>query len=161
MRLVLVRHGEAEPYSSRDAERALTPRGMAQARQTAEWLAANVVEQGLATTLLVSPYRRAQETASALGERLPLRVRRTLDTLTPDIDPRRALSGIDTEAQGADVLVIVSHMPLVAALAHWLQEGVPGAGRGFALAEARVLETDGFLPGLANMRERFIPGLSL
>lgn len=155
MKLVLVRHGEAEALARSDAERALTARGHEQARATAAWL-----RQALGATpprLLASPYRRAQETAAALAEPLGASVT-TVPAITPDDDPRRALAAIEAAAAGADAVVVVSHMPLVAALAGWLEAGVLAAGRGFGLAEARVLEMEVPGPGLARGVDGFLPG---
>lgn len=158
MRLVLVRHAEAEGIRTTDAERALTARGHEQATQTAQWLRQQL-EGATSLQLLASPYRRARETVAALADALTL-TPRFLDELTPDIDPRRALRALD-EAASADVVVVVTHMPLVAALASWLEEGVLSAGAGFMLAEARVLETEVLGAAAAQMQARHVPGLDV
>lgn len=158
MRMILVRHGEAEPLARSDAERALTPRGRRQAQQTGAWLRETV--GAAAPRLLASPYRRAQETGHEIASLLGV-APQTVQAITPDDDPRRALAAIEAAAAGADVVVVVSHMPLVAALAAWLEEGVLSAGRGFGLAEARVLEMVEPGPGLACAREGFLPGLGV
>ena len=158
MKIVLVRHGEAVPFASDDASRALTGRGLTQARATAEWLLRELEGKGSAK-LLASPYRRAQETAGVIGGLLRLPVH-TLAAITPEGDPRLALAAIGQEGAGAEVLLVISHMPLVAALAAWLESGVLVAGRGFGLAEARILEADLPGPGLAIPRSVYIPGLS-
>lgn len=155
MRVVLVRHGEAEPRARSDAERALTPRGRQQAQLTGAWLQEAVGAASL--RLLASPYRRAQETGREIAGLLGVALQ-TEPAITPDDDPRRALAAIEAAAAGADVVVVVSHMPLVAALAAWLEEGVLSPGRGFGLAEARVLEMDAPGPGLASARDGFLPG---
>lgn len=156
MRIVLVRHGKAEPHAASDAARALTPRGQEQARAAAQWLR-DTLGQGEGLCLLASPYRRAQETAAPIAAALGVAVR-TVAEITPDDDPRRALAAIEAAGQGAETLVVVSHMPLVAGLAGWLQEGVLNAGRGFDLAEVRVLEAELPAPGLAREAQLFRPG---
>jgi phosphohistidine phosphatase len=154
MKLVLVRHAEAEGMRATDAERALTARGHAQAAETAQWLRQQL--DGVASLqLLVSPYRRARETAAAFAEVLALSPV-FLDELTPDIDPRRALLALD-DVVTADVVVIVTHMPLVAALASWLEHGVLSSGAGFMLAEARVLEADVLGAATAQTQSRHVP----
>ncbi len=159
MKIVLVRHGEAEAARGNDAERALTANGVAQARCTAAWLLRQTGDEGGSLVLLSSPYRRAQQTAAVLGEYLRKPVL-TLAEITPDVDPRRALQALEQHMPGNDWLIVVSHMPLLAALARWLEEGVTGSGRGFGLTEARVLEAETPGPGTAGLKAAFIPGLS-
>lgn len=158
MKIVLVRHGEAVPFSADDASRALTDRGLVQARATAEWLLREMEGTGRAR-LLASPYRRAQETAGEIGGLLGLPVH-TLVAITPEGDPRLALAAIEREGAEDEVVLVISHMPLVAALAAWLESGVLAAGRGFGLAEARIFEAELPAPGLATLRSVYIPGLS-
>lgn len=156
MRIVLVRHGKAEPHAGTDAARALTHKGHEQARAAAQWLH-ETLGQGSGMRLLASPYRRAQETAAPIADVLGLAVH-TVAEITPDDDPRRALAAIEAAGKGAETLVVVSHMPLVAGLAGWLQEGVLNAGRGFDLAEVRVLEAELPAPGLAREVAVYLPG---
>lgn len=155
MRLVLVRHGEAEPVRTGDAERALTGHGRKQAALTGKWLAA-ALEGGGGCRLLASPYRRAQETAALLNEALHAEYR-TLSAITPDEDVRRAVQALDRASSGASVVVVVTHMPLVAALASWLETGSFSDGRSFALAEARVYAVDELGPSLATLQAHYIP----
>lgn len=159
MKIVLVRHGEAEPLRAVDAERALTANGVAQAKLTAAWLQRQIGAAGGATKLLASPYRRAQQTAAVLSDALGVAVQTSAE-ITPDVDPRNALRAVDAAAAGSEWLVVVSHMPLVAALARWLEEGSLGSGQGFMLAEARILEAEVPGPGTATLHSRFIPGIS-
>lgn len=159
MKIVLVRHGEAEPSRGEDAMRALTEVGKAQAVQSAAWLRRQIGNVGTGVKLVASPYLRAQQTAAAFSAALELPVM-TVEAITPDTDPRRALESLDSHAEGVEWLVVVSHMPLVAALASWLSEGRVGAGQGFGLAEVRMLEVDVPGPGVASLRDRFIPGIS-
>jgi phosphohistidine phosphatase len=157
LRIVLVRHGKAEPHAASDAARALTHRGHEQARAAARWLRETLAQcDGL--RLLASPYRRAQETAAPIADALGVAVH-TVAEITPDDDPRRALAAVEAAGKGAGTLVVVSHMPLVAGLAGWLQEGVLNAGRGFDLAEVRVLEVEMLAPGLAREAAVYVPGL--
>ncbi|HEY7757791.1 MAG TPA: histidine phosphatase family protein, partial [Burkholderiales bacterium] len=62
MDLILWRHADAEDGSP-DLARALTPKGHKQAAQMARWLREHLPED---TRVIVSPARRAQETAQAL-----------------------------------------------------------------------------------------------
>ena len=87
MDLILWRHADAEDGAD-DLARALTPKGHKQATQMARWLREHLPKD---TRVIVSPARRAQETAQAL---------------TPDFETVAAL------APGA------SHSAVLAA-SHW------------------------------------------
>lgn len=156
MKIVLVRHGKAEPYAPSDAARALTANGLLQAEATGRWLC-ETLGAAHGARLLASPYRRAQETAAPIAALLGLETH-TVAGITPDDDPRKALAAIEAAAAAAATLVVVSHMPLVAALAGWLQEGVLNVGRPFHLGEARLLEMDVPGPGAATEVAAFVPG---
>jgi phosphohistidine phosphatase len=156
MRIVLVRHGEAEHPRGGDAERALTAAGVAQAQVCANWLQKRIGSANGSVRLVASPYRRAQQTAAEIGNAMRLPAA-TLDDITPDIDPRRALPALASLAQDVDWLVVVSHMPLVASLSMWMEEGVLGSGQSFMLAEARIFATDVPGPGTARLEDRFVP----
>lgn len=138
MRLLILRHGEAEVRAATDAERALTARGAAQAQAVGRWLAS----QGLCPEAVVSsPYRRAQETAAAVlaGAAWPCEVPTVLcEALVPEGDPRQVERWL--AARPESVVLVVSHMPLVAQLLSWLDGGVLADGSGFGLAELRGLE---------------------
>lgn len=156
MRLVLVRHGEAEARAVTDAARALTAQGRQQARATGHWLAGELAGP---LQLLVSPFRRAQETAAEIAACLPQSVTLTVPRITPDDDPRQALEAIAAVAAQEQV-VVVTHMPLVAGLHQWLCESVIVGGRPFGLAEARCYALEALAPGLAVPAAGFVPALA-
>ena len=68
MELILWRHADAEDAApgKPDAERSLTAKGEKQARRVAGWLKKQLPED---TRVVVSPARRAQQTAQALVKR--------------------------------------------------------------------------------------------
>ncbi len=138
---------------TQDAERALTPRGHEQARQTACWLTQKL--EGDLPQLLVSPYLRARQTAAAIAAALQIEPQ-LLAELTPDVDPRRALRAIE-ECVNSETVVVVTHMPLVAALASWLESGIVSAGPGFMLAEARLLEVEVLAASTARLAGHYFP----
>lgn len=154
MRIVLVRHGEAEsPHMQVDSERALTAHGHRQAGETGMWLASFIDEPVM---LACSPFRRARETAARIQQALPQASLRIVDHLTPGDDVRQALAAIETVSVGG-TLIVVSHMPLIAGLANWLSEGVSGGGQPFGLAEARAYELELPGPGQAKLMKQFLP----
>ncbi|MEO4046644.1 phosphohistidine phosphatase SixA [Pseudomonas sp. CAU 1711] len=140
MKLWLLRHGEAEPRARSDAERALTEHGRKEVRKSARRLRGEALAH-----ILVSPYRRAQQSAElvreALGLDLPLT---TLDWLTPDDDPRQVAGRL--YAYSGDCL-LVSHNPLLGQLGGFLLQG--------HLQEPLLLHT----ASLVELEGETIPGL--
>lgn len=117
MRLWLLRHGEAEPQARSDAERALTARGREQVR-----LAAVQLQGRRLGAILASPYVRAQQTAALVREALGFAGGvHTVPWLTPDSAPREVLAQLDRYPERE--LLLVSHQPLVGALAGLLIHG--------------------------------------
>jgi phosphohistidine phosphatase len=113
MELILWRHAEAAPGSP-DAARPLTDRGRADATLVARWLLARLPRE---LRLLVSPARRTQETARALG-----RTFETLDGLAPGADADTLL-GLAGWPDAAQPVLIVGHQPTLGEVASRLLEG--------------------------------------
>jgi phosphohistidine phosphatase len=110
MELILWRHAEAEDGYP-DHERALTEKGLEQAKKMAAWLKPRLPKD---TQILVSPAKRAQQTADALG--LPFT---TLPEIAPGGSPQDLLKTANWDTSKGSVLV-VGHQPtlgLAAAIA--------------------------------------------
>lgn len=101
MELILWRHAEAEDGYP-DDERALTEKGHEQAKKMATWLKARMPKE---TQILVSPAKRAQQTASALE--LPFT---TLKELAPGASAHDLLKVANWDTSKGSVL-IVGHQP--------------------------------------------------
>ena len=132
--LILLRHGQAEPYRADDAGRALVPAGVAEVERSAAFLQ----QQGwLPRKLLASPYRRAQETAAIVQRQLaastPLL---TEPMLQPDCDA--ANTGSLLAALVDQPLLVATHMPLVSGLLRYFV----GQDVGFATGSLAVLVKD-------------------
>jgi len=113
MDLFLWRHAEAgaDEAGGNDLARALTPRGEKQAERMAAWLDQRLPHS---TRILVSPARRCQQTAAALGRRF-----KTLDELGTGAAPAALLLAARWP-DGSDPVLLVGHQPtlgLAAALA--------------------------------------------
>lgn len=151
MILWLLRHGEAQPHARSDAQRALTEQGRAEVRQSAERLRGRSLQR-----ILVSPYLRAQQTAElvrdTLGLDLPLT---TLDWLTPDDSPREVANRLDQYP--ADELLVVSHNPLLGALAGLLVHGHLQLPFPLRTASLVGLEAELLMPGLMHQIELHHP----
>jgi phosphohistidine phosphatase len=116
MDLILWRHAEAvDADGGDDLDRALTGRGERQAARVASWLN----QQLPATTrILVSPARRTQQTAAALGRKF-----KTVDALAPGATVHDLLVASHWPTAREPVLV-VGHQPTLGLAAAYLMAGV-------------------------------------
>jgi phosphohistidine phosphatase len=108
MDLILWRHAEAEEgpegdlSGSRDLARALTSRGEKQAFRMASWLDRQLPE---GTRILVSPARRCEQTALALGRKY-----KVFPELSPGATPAHLLELVQWPLSKSPILVI-GHQP--------------------------------------------------
>lgn len=142
MRLLLLRHGQAEASASSDAQRRLIPAGERAVLQQRRWLLATQVG-----AIYCSPYRRARDTAelirASVGDIEPVIDAR----LTPDEPVSAALDLL--QAANQESLLVVGHNPLLSQLAGTLL-GDPYA---ISLPTAGLvcLEADGWFAGSAQL----------
>lgn len=116
MDLLLWRHAEAEEARGgiSDADRRLTEKGVKQARRLAQWLRPHLPKR---TRILVSPAKRAQETALALGlpfEREP--------RLAPNADVADLIA-VSAWPENETAVLLVGHQPTLGRLAALLLAG--------------------------------------
>ena len=107
MDLLLWRHAEAEElpadvHDVSDLERSLTSRGEKQAARMAGWLDRQLPERA---RILVSPARRCEQTALALGRKYKVRAE-----LGPDAPPSQLLELVQWPVNKLPILVI-GHQP--------------------------------------------------
>ena len=108
MDLILWRHAEAEdwpegdPQGGRDLERSLTARGEKQAARIANWLDRQLPE---GARIFVSPARRCEQTALALGRKYKIR-----SELGPDATVEQLLELVQWPSARSPILV-VGHQP--------------------------------------------------
>ena len=116
MDLLLWRHADARDARSGedDLQRPLTPQGEHQAERIGRWLAAVLPAD---TQILVSPARRTQETAQALG-----RPFQTSQMLAPDASVAAVLQAAGWPGARRPVLV-VGHQPTLGLVASSLMCG--------------------------------------
>ncbi|OKY24615.1 MULTISPECIES: phosphohistidine phosphatase SixA [Thalassotalea] len=116
MQLYVMRHGQASARATSDAKRALTEQGHLEAKLMAKWLNDNNI---VFDQVFVSPFERAQQTAStlmsAVSHSAPIT---TIDIITPSGDAREVHDYIDgvCQADKLESVLIISHMPLVSYL---------------------------------------------
>jgi len=113
MDLILWRHADAAP-GGRDLERKLTAKGRKQAERVGAWLASRLPGR---YTMLVSPARRARETADALGTHYKIAER-----LAPGAAPGDILELCGWPSHKGAV-VVVSHQPDLGRVAALLVSG--------------------------------------
>jgi len=113
MDLLLWRHADAEDGFP-DNGRALTKKGLKQAKQVAEWLKPRLPEDCL---VLVSPAKRAQQTAEAL--QLPYTTERRIGTGADVADIIAAANW----PKHRGTVIVVGHQPTLGQLAAWLLAG--------------------------------------
>lgn len=115
MDLILWRHAEAVDGQP-DLARALTPKGVKQARDVAHWLRSRLPAQ---TRVIASPATRAQQTAAALTDKFKLD-----HQLTPGAPPTAILAAAGwPDHRGA--VVVVGHQPTLGMAAALLIAGEP------------------------------------
>jgi len=104
MELILWRHADAEDAApgKPDAERSLTAKGTKQARRVAAWLKKRLPAEA---RVLVSPARRAQQTAQALSKRFE--TVREVGTMADAQSVLKAAGWPD----GDGTVVVVGHHP--------------------------------------------------
>lgn len=113
MDLILWRHAEAEPGEP-DLDRRLTAKGVKQAARVAAWLERHLPDS---CRILVSPARRAQQTAQALGRKF-----KTVQDLAPGASVASVLAAANWPDSRESVL-IVGHQPTLGEVASLLLAG--------------------------------------
>ncbi|MCL6268658.1 phosphohistidine phosphatase SixA [Sansalvadorimonas sp. 2012CJ34-2] len=148
MKLFVMRHGEAAPWADSDAERPLTPFGQNQAGTVAEQLGKYEL-----TTILASPYKRAQQTAGIVQSVINGPEIITSRLITPDLPPEPVIDALPETG----VVLLVAHMPLVSRLTGLLTDGVTNMGIPFSTAMIAELEMEFPAAGMASLQRIFTP----
>ncbi len=144
MRLLVVRHGEAEALRTQDAERRLTATG----RQQVVDLAARLLPSWAGQRLISSPYQRARETAGILAAALGGDTE-IWDEITPEGAVRACVERLQSRHED---LILVTHMHFLSDLCAYLVDGCLRSDEyPLATASARVLSAQLWLPGAAQV----------
>lgn len=142
MRLVLFRHGSAEPREGYrgggDAERPLTPEGRTRTRRAARGLAR---ELGPVTAIATSPYRRARETAALLAAAFEVNPTERAG-LAPGGEVEDLVAWLAGQPDHA-VAIAVGHEPGLGLAASWFLAGVSTSFAPLKKAGAIALDFDG------------------
>lgn len=111
--LVILRHGEAEPYAGSDAQRELTLRGKSETRTQAEKLLAIDFEP---EEIIHSPFTRTCQTADICHEVFPAAAIKSHSGLMHSADVNQIPYLLNQQKS----VLMVSHMPLVARIVNFL-----------------------------------------
>jgi len=128
-KLIVMRHGEAEPIMQSDAQRALTASGKQACLNAANGLLAKNANALHRLQIFYSPYRRTTETANLVASQLDanqhhLKPSKACSQLLSEKSPGELITWLDNlEIAGPKHLMLVSHQPLVSSLLALLLEG--------------------------------------
>jgi len=115
-RIVLIRHGEAEPSFADDKSRCLTDRGRQQVMHASKMLVDLVKDYKGFDCALVSPYTRTQQTFDILTIYLKVRQKINCSVITPLSSIVDAQREVFSQLDNCRSLLVVTHMPLVSFL---------------------------------------------
>ncbi|PXF31900.1 hypothetical protein WH50_07290 [Pokkaliibacter plantistimulans] len=148
MKLIVMRHGEAEQWANSDAERQLTLRGQKDNTQVLTALLA----RHSPSLLCASPFVRAQQTAQRCSEMCKLPII-TSSLLVPDAPVHSTLDWLRDVLAEQQVVMLVAHMPLVGELLGWL---LGAESELLGTSEVRVVNMDVVEYGCAMAEGRWI-----
>lgn len=150
MKFYLMRHGEAELSAPSDAQRHLTPQGIASLKRHLDQFKQELND---ITCIVHSPYIRTEETAQLAAERLNLSVLSSSGLWTPESSPTKALESLESYTE--HVPLIVTHMPIVAYVEALCCEGSVSYPRSFGCGEISSITADWPAAGLGTLAQRF------
>ncbi|MEP0355848.1 MAG: phosphohistidine phosphatase SixA [Paraglaciecola sp.] len=116
MKLVIMRHGQAEVLSKPDETRALTALGKQQVSDASNWLAKKLGEKTKIDLALVSPFLRTQQTYDELFSVVNVVKKIDAPDVVPNGDPALFHDYLDTlisQTPAFKTILIISHMPFV------------------------------------------------
>ena len=155
MNIILMRHGEAVPFASKDGDRVLTPNGKGEALNTGTQLN----KAGwIAQTVFCSTRIRAQQTSELVIGALGLVIKpQVLEGIDPEDDWEKAAAIIEQHA--TDQSLFVFHQPILMQIVGHLTRANANADvyPRAAPATAYVLALETFLPGAATLVRAYQP----
>ncbi|MFQ3303655.1 histidine phosphatase family protein [Candidatus Njordibacter sp. Uisw_039] len=156
MKLLLMRHGEASFNATTDAQRSLTQRGSTLVIQQSQ---NPVVPWHEFTGLWVSPYVRAQQTASLLLQNYTYKQHglslRSLDCITPHSEVAQVQKFL--LAQQHEGIVLITHQPLISGLIGHFCHADEYLGEPMMPASMALLEGEMAAAGCLRLTHLFHP----
>lgn len=149
MKLYIMRHGEAGWDAPTDAQRSLTPTGAAAVQAM---LKVNAPRLDGVTSIVSSPYLRAQQTAALAAKVLQVPTLAPAASFIPEASVTVALAQLEQLPwQG---LLLVAHQPLLGDLVATLVSGDARYAEPLAPGSLVILELDWPAAGLAQLVEK-------
>lgn len=150
MKIILMRHGQAEGFKFTDEKRKLTALGHKQAKESARY----ILDKYQPDMMVSSPYDRAVQTLEAFIELAPNVPIKVLDYITPADNASQSINRLGDEFADVQCLLVVCHMPIVANMAANL---LGNWATSYSLAEARVIDTSVLVADLGTQIDSYIP----
>jgi len=143
--LYILRHGDAESYARHDSDRALSSTGT---RENQAVINEFIEKKPELTTLVCSPYRRAQETAISVLNALPELVKIDTEMLVPNAPVGDLVSYLDNleRSENLESLMLVGHNPLLSKLISVLVEGQESGNQHLGTSNLVCLTTQYIAP---------------
>jgi phosphohistidine phosphatase len=116
MKLIIMRHGDADTFGLKDKDRCLTPNGIKQARAAGEWLSGYLGQETSFDYALVSSFARAEQTYQEVQNIVLSEQKHVSDDVIPSGNPQIAHDFIRTlmeQNKQWKTVLVVSHMPFV------------------------------------------------
>lgn len=147
MKIVIMRHGDAQLHADSDQSRQLTSYGRLEAGKAGQCL----VDLAMSfDEVWVSPYIRAQQTADEVGALFSHFPRHIVDTVTPGNSPADILDLLSSCR--AECLLIISHNPFVSLLVEWLVGSSSIGEVCMGTASVACIDIDDVLPGCGQLQ---------
>lgn len=160
MKLIVMRHGEAESSNISDQARNLTAYGISQTHKAGSWLVSHVLAENKIDVALVSPFVRAQQTYDGVLSQLSISSKVDVVELVPEAKPRNSHRMVDHFLQqhpNATSMILISHMPLVSYLLDEILLTYQGAL--FDTSSMAIIDYD-VETGLGELTEFYHPSMS-
>ncbi len=144
-RLIVMRHAKAEPYAATDRGRELTPRGVADAGDAGDYLAAAQIVPDYA---IVSTAARTRSTWDAVAKASGSMAPAVYDEALYSGGVDGAIEALQVVPADARTVILVGHNPTAEYLAHILDDGngepaaVTEMLAGYPTSALTVLEVD-------------------
>lgn len=117
MKLILIRHADAENNTGRDFDRKLTEKGVMQSEELASFLKNLKIKPD---RILTSPLVRAVQTAQVLQESLESEIFLEDKNLACGMTPADVCAILENECDGDECVIMVGHAPDMGVVAGYL-----------------------------------------
>jgi phosphohistidine phosphatase len=159
MKLIVMRHGEAEASNISDKARNLTAYGQRQTQTAGSWLASHVVDNNTINVALVSPFTRAQQTYAGVISHLSIERKVDVVELIPEAKPRQMHKVLDSFLSNnleVQSIILISHMPLICYLLDEIL--LTHQGTLFDTSSMAIIEYD-YKTGLGELKAFYHPSM--